>query len=132
MINSIRSYYREAGQKLAAACCQPSEVQGRGVLFLAGVCLLVLGLADFALAQGIPPPSQIAYSDDRIIESLEAVLAYIEGAFGALVMIAAGLGAIVSAAFGQYSAALGLFVVAVGAFILRSFVVTFFATDLTP
>ena len=41
-------------------------------------------------------------------------------------MVAAGLGTIISAAFGQYRAALALLVVAIGAFILRSLVTTFF------
>ena len=43
-----------------------------------------------------------------------------------MVMVAAGIGAILSSAFGQYRAALGLLVVAVGAFILRSLLGTFF------
>ena len=41
-------------------------------------------------------------------------------------MVAAGIGAILSSAFGQYKAALSLLVVAVGAFILRSIIGTFF------
>jgi hypothetical protein len=41
-------------------------------------------------------------------------------------MAASGVGAIMSAAFGQYKAALSLMVVAVGAFILRSLISTFF------
>jgi len=48
---------------------------------------------------------------------------------GALVMAAAGIGAIFSAAFGQYKAAMGLMIIAVGAFILRSFMSTFFNDD---
>jgi predicted dinucleotide-utilizing enzyme len=53
-------------------------------------------------------------------------MAYLEGSFGALVMAAAGIGAILSASFGQFKAALSLMVVAVGAFILRSLISTFF------
>jgi hypothetical protein len=41
-------------------------------------------------------------------------------------MVCAGLGAILSSAFGQYRAALGCLIIAVGAFILRSFLSTFF------
>ena len=51
---------------------------------------------------------------------------YLEGSFGALIMAASGLGAIMSAAFGQYKMALSCMVVAVGAFILRSMMYTFF------
>ena len=53
-------------------------------------------------------------------------MTYLEGSFGALVMAAAGIGAIMSAAFGQFKASLSLMVVAVGAFILRSLMGTFF------
>jgi hypothetical protein len=41
-------------------------------------------------------------------------------------MVSAGIGAIMSSAFGQYRAALSLLVVALGAFILRSVLSTFF------
>ena len=41
-------------------------------------------------------------------------------------MAAAGIGAIMSAAFGQFKASLSLMVVAIGAFILRSLMGTFF------
>ncbi len=53
----------------------------------------------------------------------------IEGAFGALVMVAAGIGAIIAAVMGAYKTALSLLVVAVGAFILRSLVSLFFGTN---
>ena len=90
------------------------------MLFVLGVVLLTGGMAaqTFAL--------QTNYNDVRVSNSVNAVLTYIEGTFGALVMVAAGVGAILSSAFGQYRAALGLMVVAIGAFILRSFVATFF------
>jgi hypothetical protein len=44
-------------------------------------------------------------------------------------MAASGIGAILSAAFGQYKMALSCMVVAVGAFILRSMLNTFFNTQ---
>jgi hypothetical protein len=47
-------------------------------------------------------------------------------------MVVAGLGAIISAAFGAYRAAVGMLVVAVGAFILRALVSLFFGTQFTP
>ena len=53
----------------------------------------------------------------------------IEGAFGALIMTAAGLGAIIAAVLGAYKTALTLLVVAVGSFILRSLVSLFFGTN---
>jgi len=100
------------------------------MLFALGVVILAGGLSHDVLAQGGIGGSNgelnTEYNDFRITEAINAILTYIEGAFGALVMVSAGLGAIISAAFGQYRAALGLLVVAVGAFILRSLVGTFF------
>ena len=92
------------------------------VLFMLGVLLLSLGLQGLIEAQGLVT----TYNDARIAESVNVILTYLEGSFGALVMVSAGVGAILSAAFGQYRAALGLLVVAVGAFILRSLIATFF------
>ena len=69
---------------------------------------------------------QTEYNDARLADAVNAILTYVEGTFGAMVMVAAGVGAILSSAFGQYRAALGLLVVAVGAFILRSLIGTFF------
>jgi len=95
-------------------------------LFAVGVGLLAVGLAGGAVAQtGV----DIEYNDERIASAVDRVFAYLEGSMGALVMVASGLGAIMSAAFGQYRAALGCLVVAVGAFILRSVLQTFFNTE---
>jgi hypothetical protein len=66
------------------------------------------------------------YNDARIAESTDLVLTYLNGSFGALIMVASGVGAIISGAFGQYRAALGLMVVAVGSFIIRSLISTWF------
>jgi len=54
------------------------------------------------------------------------MLRFIEGSFGALVMVGAGLGAILAGAFGAYKAAISLLFVALGAFILRALVSLFF------
>jgi hypothetical protein len=107
----------------------PTEAQASLGLFIFGVAILSFGLVDAAQAGGSPGPSRITYNDTRIAEAIQAVLGYIEGTFGAMVMIAAGIGAIFSSAFGQYKAALGLLAVAVGAFILRSLVSAFFQVD---
>ena len=90
----------------------------------------------------ITDPGQIAPIPALDPESMEAdyddtlnrlaagnLLRFIEGAFGALIMIGAGLGAIIAGAFGAYKAALSLLFVAVGAFILRALVSLFFGTD---
>lgn len=114
--------YCEMGRRLSAYCNSHQSQFGQALLFVFGVCVLCFGVLDSASAQRIPP----TYNDDRIAEATNLILTYIEGSFGALVMVVAGLGAILGAAFGQYRAALGLLVVAVGSFILRSIIGTFF------
>lgn len=140
-VQGAKEAYARFGRYVGSALRAPTECQGRFMLFAVGVLILSSGLAREAYAQsgsggfsgsgggvigGSDEVLSTTYNDYRITEAVNAILTYIEGAFGALVMVAAGLGAIISAAFGQYRAALGLLVVAVGAFILRSLVGTFF------
>jgi len=94
------------------------------VLFVLGTVLLVTGLITGVSADG--DGLEVTYNDIRLSQAVNAILSYLEGTFGALVMVAAGLGAILSAAFGQYRAALGCLIIAVGSFILRSVLSTFF------
>ena len=103
----------------------PSSRHVQIMLMVIGVGILTFGLYRKALAAGDEP----AFNDDRINNAFDRVLTFLEGSFGALIMVAAGLGAILSSAFGQYRAALGCLVVAVGTFILRSFISTFFNTQ---
>ena len=102
--------------------CSPSpRAFASSALFTLGAMLLWWGtLADANAVRSIN------YNDQRVIEAINAVLLYLEGSFGALVMVCSGVGAILSAAFGQYRASLGLLVVAIGSFILRSLMSTFF------
>ena len=51
------------------------------------------------------------------------------GGFGALIMIVAGMGAILAAAFGQFKAALSALVVALGVFVLQIFIRAFFGVN---
>jgi hypothetical protein len=99
----------------------PSEKQQQLLLFGFGIIALTIGLAGESVAQ-----LTTTVNDDRVANAVNALLTYVEGSFGALVMVAAGIGAIMSSAFGQYRAALSLLVVSVGAFILRSVLATFF------
>lgn len=122
MINTIKGGYLTLCRKASAAFVSPTIAQGRAFLFLFGLGILVLGLKAGVDAQGLT----ITYNDTRLTDSINGIMTYIEGSFGALIMIAAGLGSIISAAFGQYRAAISLLVVAVGAFILRSLISTFF------
>lgn len=118
---AIKSKFLTLAQKTSAVFAAPSEKQVQLGLLAFGVAMLGLGVST-----GAGAVATINYNDVRLAASVNAILTYIEGTFGAMVMVAAGIGAILSSAFGQYRAALGLLVVAVGAFILRSLVGTFF------
>ena len=124
MFIKIKNASVTLAQKIAAAKVAPTEAHARAVLFIAGVSLLALGLsADVVAQQGFVNTN---YNDEKIANAVNAIMTYLEGSFGALIMAASGIGAIMSAAFGQYKAALSLMVVAVGSFILRSLIGTFF------
>lgn len=92
------------------------------MMFAGGLGLLAAGLVKASFAA--PGDS---FNDDSIRSAGTAILAdLIEGSFGALIMVIAGLVAIISAAMGAYRAAMAALIVAVGAFVLRSFVTLFF------
>jgi len=122
----MKNHYTHLCQRIWSYCITPSRTQVQCLLFLFGLVLLAAGLIEGAQAQFGGKGHHLHYNDERLAESINAILTYVEGTFGAMVMVAAGIGAILSSAFGQYRAALGLLVVAVGAFILRSLVGTFF------
>ena len=123
----IKTLITSAGQKFGAFKIAPSSAQIQTALFCLGVVLLTSGVVLGVSAQ--EGTAGYEYNDTRIAEAVDVILLYLQGSFGALVMVCAGIGAILSSAFGQYRAALGLLVVAVGAFILRSLVATFFNAD---
>ena len=126
-VKKFRTGYMELGQKFGAFQVAPSRSQAQASLFALGVVLLTVGLITHASAD--PTVAGAEFNDERIANSVNTLLAYLEGSFGALVMVASGIGAILSSAFGQYRAALGCLIVAVGAFILRSILATFFNTS---
>ncbi len=127
---NIKNIFINNCQKLAAMFSAPSRKHGQVALLLLGLGLLVGGLSLDAVAQFGGGDDFAEYNSDRLDSAIDVIFAYIEGSFGALVMIAAGIGAILSSAFGQYRAALGLLVVAVGAYILRSITSAFFEVDI--
>jgi hypothetical protein len=121
LLNKVNSTYTSTCQKIGALLESSSKVRAQLALFAFGAILLSAALGLDAEAD-----RQIRYNDKRVVEATNGVLLYLEGSFGALVMVSAGIGAILSSAFGQYRAALGLMVVAIGSFILRSLMSTFF------
>jgi hypothetical protein len=120
---NIKNMFISSCQKLGAMLVAPSARHIQFMLLAIGGALLTVGLSTDASAVYTAAAS---YNDDRVAEAADVIFTYVTGSFGALVMIACGVGAILSSAFGQYRAALGLMVVAVGAFILRSLVGTWF------
>ncbi|MDR1385635.1 MAG: hypothetical protein LBJ67_17570 [Planctomycetaceae bacterium] len=56
--------------------------------------------------------------------------ALLEGAFGALVMVVAGLAAVVTAAMGAYKMAMSCVVIACGSYLVRAFLFLFFGEDI--
>lgn len=100
--------------------------------FLLGVMLLSGGLVGLSQAQGPGPIgsfTEAQYDDTLIRNAVGNLFKMVEGAFGALIMVVSGLGAIIASAMGAYRAAVGMLVVAVGSFILRSLVSLFFGSD---
>ena len=126
MFTNVKESFQGVSQYLGAAITAPSRGQGMFMCFVVGAAVLLAGTSGAVHAAGGYTPYEIQYNDQRIMDVIGAIFTYMEGAFGALIMVAAGIGAIVASAFGQYKAALGLLAVAVGAFVLRSLVSTFF------
>ena len=127
LVTTISKNYVLVGQRLGAMFNAPSRMHLQAMLFVLGFVILLVGIRSNADAYGGGWTGHTTtYNDSRLNNAMNAILTYIEGSFGALIMVAAGIGAIVSSAFGQYRAALGLLVVAVGSFILRSLISTFF------
>ena len=128
LVKIVSEKIKTACQYTAASFAAPSEAQVRTIIFLAGISMLAISLSLDATAQpgGGGGNTYTKYNDAKVANAVNAIMTYLEGSFGALIMAASGIGAIMSAAFGQYKAALSLMVVAVGAFILRSIMSTFF------
>ncbi len=99
------------------------------IMCLLGVGLLIYGFSDFSIASGAATVKKpIEYDDFYIKRAVCTLYAFIEGSFGALLAVVAGIGAIVSSAFGGYKSAISFIVVSCGSFILRALVSLFFGT----
>lgn len=121
----MKEKFNSLCQGLHAAFIAPRREHVQYILFIFGVTLVTFGLASGAYAADDFVEPDYARMDAVI----KIILDLIEGRFGVLIMLCAGIGAIISSAFGQYRAALSLLVVALGAFILRTIISIFFKTD---
>lgn len=129
----MKTLINKATAKYEAVCLAITnqiEKHANKILFAFGVILVSGGLVDMSHA-ATQTYSNANFQDDLIRGAVANLFKLIEGAFGALIMVVSGLGAIVAAAMGAYRAAVGMLVVAVGAFILRALVSLFFGTDFT-
>jgi len=123
----MKTFLRKGAQgfnKLSGFVHSKALVNANALSLTAGLVLVSAGLVDVAMAQDAPD-----WDQTQIATAAEFLLSMIEGALGALIMIVAGIGAIVAAAMGAYRAAVGMLVVAVGAFILRTLVQLFFGEN---
>lgn len=126
LVNKAKSGF----DKVCALAHTKVSLNGDVALLVLGAVLLTSGMTEMVLAQtGDVGDTDIEFDQSRIVAAVEFLLQMIEGALGALVMVVAGIAAIVAAAMGAYRAAVGMLVVAIGAFILRSLVSLFFGDD---
>ncbi len=134
-VYSMLGLFRGVCQALGAMRVAPSQGQLQAILFIAGIGILFAGTLDDAVSQitvGVIgggtdwEEHDAIYNETAIAQAVNILLTYLEGSFGSLVMVGAGIAAILSSAFGQYRASLNCLVVAIGAFILRSVMATFF------
>lgn len=126
-----------------------------GVLFVVGTVILYTALADASHAFDINidlgdifgggnnnngssggsnfpgaagNPNSPEFNDAQIRNAVCQLLWLIEGSFGALLTTVAGIGAVVSSAFGAYRAGYSMIVVALSSFIMHSLVSLWFGT----
>lgn len=119
-------YYSAACRRAYAFSTTVSSQKMTVIALVVGCAFLIVGLSQASWAQ---PGLGVDQGDDRIEIITTRIFKLIEGNAGSLIMVIAGLGAIISAAFGAYRASVSLLVVAVGAFILRALVDIFFNFD---
>ena len=128
----MESSIEKLNEKIVSVWCTSLVYRERLLCIGIGVgaaFALITAFTDPAFAQGLigGRSTDMPVADSTLIGCAGgALFDLIEGNFGAVIMIVAGLGAIVSAAMGAYRATVGMLVVAVGSFILRALVSFFF------
>ena len=116
----MKNFVINMGRKIDAYIRAPKKSHVQVLLFVLGVTALVASSADVAFAlQG----------EDKLCKAITIIGQAITGTLGALVMVATGVGVVITAAMGNYRTAWSLLVVALGALILRGAVEAFFNVD---
>lgn len=95
------------------------------VRFCRYISLLLLVLF-ISVSASVAQEVQNGFSGEAIRLSRDSIFTYMEGSFGAVLMVCAGIGTILSASMGMYSQSKVLLIAALGIFSVRSMTVTFF------
>ena len=105
--------------RLYCECVASVYRYANAMLFIFGVILITSSLTNLAVASN-------GQAMDIIKEQLCNIMELLEGPFGALMAIVAGLAAVVAASMGGYKLAVSCLVIACGSYIVRSLVLLFF------
>ena len=124
MVSKIHEFFREICIRIGAMRTAPSANFSQALLLLVG-----LGLISLAMTSGAGAQEATNYDDQLLTDSINYILTYMEGTYGALIMACAGVLSVLSAAYGQYRTSICMLIVAVGSYILRSFIGTFFQDE---
>lgn len=103
-----------------------SLLQSRTSFLLAGIGLLCLGLTDLAEAKVSVSLPKVDWDESHFHFARCRLFRLLEGSFGALLAVGAGIGSIIAAAVGKYAVSYTFLAVSVGSFCMRSFVSLFF------
>lgn len=130
-------------KKFSSATAAYAFAHSNTVMAIGGTIVLLGGLNELSFAggggfadgtggtRGNAGNEGGGFNEAFLVGAVANIFRLMEGAFGAMIMVVAGLGAIIGAAMGAYRAAAGMIVVAVGAFVLRSLVSLFFGNYTT-
>ena len=104
-----------------------TQRMGGACLFICGCVILTIGLNMAAMGQtGDAIGSGTGEAGDIIKKQLCKIMQLLQGPFGALVTVVAGLAAVVTAAMGGYKLAMSCVVIACGTYIIEAFTKLFF------
>lgn len=95
--------------------------------FILGISLLMYGLTHLSFAD---TPADGSEAAEIIKKQMCKIMVLLEGPFGALICVVAGLAACVTAAMGAYKMAMACVVIACGVFVTESFTRLFFGDSM--
>ncbi len=129
IVSKFNSKVISLGQAVGAIKVAPTAAHLQVAFVALGIATLLIGSESNAFASFGLDERTTDIDNTQIDEAIRTIFNMLEGSFGALIAVGAGIMAVISSAFGQYRAALGCLIVAVGSFILRSFVFTWFNVE---